>query len=137
MLNIRGIDHVVLRVANMQRALAFYCDALGCRVEKRQDAIGLIQLRAGRALIDLVDINGTIGREGGGAPADTNRNMDHFCLQVAPYDEYAIRNHLQQHDVPIGSSGSRYGAQGFGPSLYVYDPDGNTVELKGPPDLPS
>ncbi len=137
MINIRGLDHVVLRVADVQRAVDFYCDALGCRVEKRQDGIGLVQLRAGLSLIDLVDVDGKLGRAGGVAPGAEGRNMDHFCVRVEPYDEQAILAHLRGHGVRIGDAGSRYGAEGKGPSIYIFDPDGNTVELKGPPDLPS
>ncbi|HET7662553.1 MAG TPA: VOC family protein [Rhodanobacteraceae bacterium] len=137
MINIRGLDHVVLRITDMERACRFYADVLGCRVEKRQDEIGLVQLRAGLSLIDLVDIDGKLGRAGGAAPGTEGRNMDHFCVRVEPYAEQAILAHLKAHDVRIGDIGSRYGAEGEGPSIYIFDPDGNTVELKGPPDLPA
>ena len=136
MINIRGLDHVVLRVRDLQRAADFYCDVLGCRIEKKQDHVGLWQLRAGLSLIDLVDIDGKIGRYGGAAPGEEGRNMDHFCVRVEPYDEASILTHLKAHDVRIGEIGSRYGAEGEGPSIYLYDPDGNMLELKGPPDLP-
>ncbi|MFX9089550.1 VOC family protein, partial [Acinetobacter baumannii] len=80
------IDHVVLRVADMAGMRAFYEGVLGCTLEKGPDHIGLIQLRAGRSLIDLVDIAGTIGREGGAAAGREGRNMEHFCLIVDPFD---------------------------------------------------
>ena len=128
------LDHVVLRVRDPAAMQAFYCDVLGCTVERRQDELGLMQLRAGASLIDLVTVDGTIGRAGGAAPGAEGRNMDHFCLQVAPFDRDAILAHLQVHDVRIGEFGSRYGAQGEGPSQYLFDPEGNLVELKGPPD---
>jgi glyoxylase I family protein len=137
MINIRGLDHMVLRVRDLQRAADFYGNVLGCRIEKKQERIGLWQLRAGLSLIDLVSVDGKIGRYGGAAPGVEGRNMDHFCLRVEPYDEAAIRAHLHAHDVRVGESGSRYGAEGEGPSIYVYDPDGNMVELKGPPDRPA
>lgn len=137
MINIRGLDHVVLRVTDMNRACRFYTEVLGCRVEKRQDSIGLVQLRAGLSLIDLVDIDGKLGRAGGAAPGAEGHNMDHFCVRVEPYDEPAILAHLKAHDVRIGDIGPRYGAEGEGPSIYLFDPDGNRVELKGPPDLPA
>ncbi|MGH8162418.1 MAG: VOC family protein [Gammaproteobacteria bacterium] len=137
MINIRGLDHVVLRVADMERALRFYIDALGCRIEKRQDDIGLVQLRAGLSLIDLVAVSGKIGRAGDAAPGEEGRNMDHFCVRVEPWDEAATIAHLKTHDIRIGDVGSRYGAEGQGPSIYIHDPDGNTVELKGPPDPPT
>ena len=128
-----GLDHVVLRVADMDRAIRFYCEVLGCRVEKRQVPIGLVQLRAGRSLIDLVDVAGTIGREGGAAPGAEGRNMDHLCIRVEPFDGKAIQAHLNSHGVDPGEVVSRSGAEGDGPSLYLSDSEGNTVELKGPP----
>ncbi|MEZ0470538.1 VOC family protein [Luteimonas salinilitoris] len=130
------IDHIVLRVRDIARMQAFYCDVLGCTVENRQEEIGLLQLRAGDALIDLVDIDGKLGRIGGAAPGSEGRNMDHLCLRVDPFDRAAIVAHLQAHGVEIGEFGSRYGAEGEGPSQYLLDPEGNAVELKGPPDAP-
>jgi glyoxylase I family protein len=132
-INPTGLDHVVLRVVDMERAIGFYCEVLGCRVERRQEKIGLVQLRAGRSLIDVVDINGRIGREGGKAPADDARNMDHFCIRIEPFDARAIQAHLKAHGVDPGEVVSRFGAEGDGPSVYLKDPEGNTVELKGPP----
>ena len=128
-----GLDHLVLRVVDLPRMLHFYVQALGCSVERRQDGIGLIQLRAGSALIDLVPVNGPLGRAGGTAPGPQGRNLDHFCLRIEPFDEAAIRAQLQQHGYIAGPVEQRYGAEGEGPSIYLSDPEGNTVELKGPP----
>lgn len=130
------IDHVVLRIRDLKKSLTFYLDVIGCRIEKRQEPIGLIQLRAGHSLIDLIPLDGTLGRMGGEGPGKTGRNVDHVALQVLPFDEAAIRDHLARHGVAIADFGMRYGAQGTGPSFYVSDPDGNTVELKGPPVSP-
>jgi glyoxylase I family protein len=132
MIRIADIDHVVLRVIDSDAMQRFYCDVLGCREERRQDEIGLVQLRAGRSLIDLVAVDGKLGRHGGAAPGAQGHNMDHLCLRVEDYDEAAILAHLKSHGVRIGELGSRYGAQGEGPSIYLYDPQGNMVELKGP-----
>jgi catechol 2,3-dioxygenase-like lactoylglutathione lyase family enzyme len=132
MIRIRDIDHVVLRVRDLDRALAFYCGALGCAIEKRQDDIGLVQLRAGRSLIDLVPLDGKLGAAGGAAPGREGRNVDHFCVRVDPFDDGAIRAHLARHAIEPGATEMRYGAEGNGPSIYIVDPDGNTVELKGP-----
>lgn len=131
---IRRIDHVVLRVRDVAAMQAFYCDVLGCVVERRQDAIGLLQLRAGDSLIDLVGAEGALGRLGGAAAGTEGHNMDHLCLRVAPFDREAIVVHLLAHDVQVGEFGVRYGAEGEGPSQYLFDPEGNRVELKGPPD---
>jgi len=125
-ITIQGLDHVVLRVADLERSVRFYCEALGCTEERRLESIGLVQLRAGASLIDLVPAEG--------APEVAGGNMDHFCLRIEPFDEAAIRSHLAAHGVEAGAVASRYGAEGHGPSLYLQDPDGNTVELKGPPD---
>ena len=133
MIHIREIDHLVLRVVDLEQMLRFYCGALGCTIERRQDEIGLVQLRAGRSLIDLVPVAGKLGRMGGAAPARQGRNMDHFCLRVEPFDADAIRAHLAAHGVEAGNVESRYGAEGEGPSMYLSDPEGNVVELKGPP----
>jgi len=128
-----GLDHVVLRVSDLDRVQSFYCDVLGCHIEKVQEAIGLTQLRAGSALIDLVDINGEIGRRGGAAAGVQGRNMDHLCLRIEPFEASAIEAHLKAHGVEAGDIVSRYGAEGQGPSMYILDPEGNSVELKGPP----
>lgn len=127
MLHIRGIDHVVLRVRDLDRMLAFYRDVLGCDVERRLDS-GLTQLRAGDSLIDLVPIG-----EGEEGASDAGRNLDHFCLRVEPFDEDAILDRLEQYGHAPGPVEERYGAHGFGPSIYVDDPEGNRLELKGPP----
>ena len=133
MFTIRDIDHLVLRVVDLERMLRFYCEGLGCTVERRQEAIGLIQLRAGRSLIDLVPIDGQLGRAGGAPPGREGRNLDHFCLRIEPFDEGAIRRHLAAQAIEAGPVESRYGAEGTGPSIYLTDPEGNVVELKGPP----
>ncbi|MFC3282737.1 VOC family protein [Litchfieldella rifensis] len=136
MIPLRGLDHLVLRVVNLDAMLHFYVDALGCTVERRNDELGLIQLRAGAALIDLVPVSGKLGRQGGAAPQHEGRNLDHFCLRVEPFNEDAIRESLEPLGIAVGEVASRYGAEGEGPSLYLADPEGNTVELKGPPWSP-
>jgi glyoxylase I family protein len=129
----REIDHVVLRVRDPERMQRFYCEVLGCTVERVQAGIGLVQLRAGRSLIDLVDVAGQLGRMGGAAPGREGRNMDHVCLRVDPFDAAAIAAFLRAQGIDPGEVAPRFGAEGSGPSLYLADPEGNTVELKGPP----
>ena len=133
MIQIREIDHLVLRVIDLERMLEFYCGVLGCTVARRQEEIGLIQLRAGRSMIDLVPVDSKLGKLGGAAPGQTARNLDHLCLRIEPFDEARIRGHLDVHGIKAGKVQSRYGAEGQGPSMYVSDPEGNVVELKGPP----
>lgn len=130
---IREIDHIVLRVVDLARMQAFYGDVLGCREVRRQDEIGLVQLRAGSAMLDLIPIDGKLGAAGGAAPGPEGRNVDHFCFRVEPFDEAAIRAHLAAHGIDAGPAASRFGAEGEGPSIYLQDPEGNTIELKGPP----
>ncbi|NIR30621.1 MAG: VOC family protein [Gammaproteobacteria bacterium] len=117
----------------MARALRFYREVLGCEEERRVDSIGLVQLRAGRSLIDLVDAYGSMGRSRGVPPGKEGHNMDHVCLRLEPWDEERVRAHLEAHGIEPGETQQRYGAEGSGPSIYIRDPDGNTVELKGPP----
>lgn len=133
MIHIREIDHVVLRVIDLDRMLRFYCGVLGCSIERRQDSIGLVQLRAGRSLLDLVPVDGQLGRAGGAPPAKEGRNLDHFCFRIEPFDEAAIRRQLEAYNVEAGPLATRNGAEGEGPSIYICDPEGNVVELKGPP----
>lgn len=137
-IRIREIDHIVLRTRAVERLLAFYRDTLGCTIERIQPEIGLTQLRAGRCLIDLLDMepprNQSVSMEAG---IDAARNMDHFCLRIEPFDAVAISAFLRERGYEPGRVETRYGAEGEGPSIYVADPDGNTVELKGPPATPA
>jgi glyoxylase I family protein len=133
MIRIRDIDHLVLRVVDLDAMTQFYCGVLGCAIERRRDDLGLVQLRAGRAMIDLVPVAGTLGRAGGVAAGAEGRNVDHFCLRVETFDESAIRRQLEAAGIVVGERLSRFGAEGEGPSIYIADPEGNTVELKGPP----
>ncbi len=132
-LQLRVIDHIVLRVRDIEKAIGFYRDVLGCTLEKEQTDLGLYQLRAGASLIDLVDVAGKLGGQFPEPPSARAPNMDHVCLQVDPWDAAAITAHLERHGVEAGEVGNRYGATGYGPSIYINDPEGNVVELKGPP----
>jgi len=117
MIRIREIDHLVLRVVNLEQMLRFYCEVLGCAIERRLDEGGLVQLRAGRSLIDLVPVNGKLGQMAGAASGKEARNLDHFCLRVEPFDEAEIRNHLETNGIEAGSVESRYGAEGAHPCI--------------------
>ena len=134
MIGLAAIDHVVFRVADLDSALRFYTEVLGATLEKVQAGIGLYQLRAGTSLIDLVPVDGQLGRAGGAGPGPEGRNVDHVCFRVLPWDEAAILAHLAGHGIDAEVA-RRYGAEGDGPSIYLTDPDGNGLELKGPPSV--
>ena len=133
-INLVAIDHVVFRVRDVAGAIRFYEDVLGARLERSLPDIGLYQLRAGTSLIDLVDVSGKLGRKGGDAQGEGGCNVDHVCLRVLPWDEDTILAHLARHGITDVEIASRYGAQGQGPSIYIHDPAGNMLELKGPPE---
>lgn len=127
------IDHVVLRVRDVERSIAFYRDVLGCEIVRRRDDLGLVHLRVGSSLIDLVTPDGPLGRQGGALAGVEGRNVDHVCLRIEPFDEVAIRAQMARHGVAVnGEVQNNFGAEGNGPSIYIADPDGNGIELKGP-----
>jgi catechol-2,3-dioxygenase len=134
MFKIRQIDHIVLRVRDIETMLRFYIDVVGCTLELTQQELGLYQLRAGQSLIDLVPVDGKLGRMGGAAPGTEGLNLDHFCLCIEPFEPEALGVWLASKGAKPSEVARRYGAQGYGPSLYISDPEGNLVEIKGPSD---
>lgn len=134
MISIRQIDHVVLRVRDIDVMRRFYCDVLGATHVAYRPEYGMSHLKAGSSMIDLITVDGKLGKAGGAAPGREGRNMDHLCLRVEPFDQQAIVAHLRRHGIEVGEIRRRYGAEGNGVSIYVSDPEGNTVELKGPAD---
>lgn len=127
-----GIDHVVLLVSDLGSATRFYTDVIGCAVDNDLPQYGMRQLRAGAALIDLVDISAP---QGGWAKPEVagGRNVDHVALGLEPADPEAVRRHLAEHGVEIIEEGDRVGALGDTLSFYIRDPDGNQIELSFPP----
>lgn len=121
-MKISGIDHVVVNVSDMDRAIHFYCDLIGCALEWRRDDIGLAHLRVGTSFVDL--------KAGQSMPLAQGRNMDHLCLAVVDFDLDSVRAELTAHNVRLGEAGHRFGASGWGPSLYIFDPDDNVLELR-------
>lgn len=126
---VRGIDHVVIATSNLSEMLEFYQSVFGCLLERSVAEVGLFQLRAGTTMIDLLEVDGQASKQ-----EHTRMNMDHLCLNLKEWDFSALKAHLHKHGVDFTSPERRYGALGFGPSIYLNDPDGNTVELKGPPE---
>ena len=125
-----ALDHIVLRTDRYQELIDFYCRVLGCTVERTVPEFALTQLRAGSALVDIVDVDGELGRLGGPAPGGQGNNVDHFCLQIAPFEEQALQAYLKECGIEAGDFENRYGASGMGRSIYLKDPAGNTVELR-------
>lgn len=130
MIEVKAIDHIVLRTSNREAMLYFYQQVLGCPVERELPDLGLTQLRAGESIIDLVLVDSELGKLGGKPPQQDGRNLDHFCLQIAAFDEQELVDYLTQHEIAVTEFAERYGAQGFGRSAYIEDPEGNVVELK-------
>ena len=138
MFEVAGIDHIVLRTTKLPAMLEFYTGILACEVERETSPkTGLTQLRAGNALIDLVVVDSLLGKLGGSAPGQTGNNLDHFCLQLKPISEEEMIAHLESNGVEVGEFDDRYGAQGFGRSVYVKDPEGNVVELRSQIKFPA
>ena len=135
MINVQNIDHVVLRIVDLDEVARFYINVLGARWEKKQEQVGLYQLRLGTTLLDLVPVDSKLGRMGGEAPGRTGHNVDHICFRVLPWDGDGVLAHLKSHGIEAHIV-SRYGADGDGPSVYLTDPEGNNLELKGPPWAP-
>lgn len=132
MFEIKHIDHLVLRVRNIEPMLAFYVNVLGGSIDRVKEDLGLYQVRLGVSLIDLITVDGELGLLGGAAPEEGGRNVDHFCLRVEPFQAEEIIAYLRINKCKPEPVVMRYGAEGYGPSIYVADPEGNTVELKGP-----
>jgi glyoxylase I family protein len=131
-IKIAKLDHVVLRVADIEKSIRFYRDILGCPEARIREDTGLYQFQAGGSMIDLVPLDGKLGTRPGYGPPTAGRNMDHFALTLSEFDEEALTSYLEKNGVKVTKSGMRFGAEGTGPSVYFEDPDGNEVELKGP-----
>ena len=122
-LKVAELDHVVLRCRDQKRALDFYTRVLGLVEERRIDQIGLIQLRAGSSMIDLVPATD--------ARVESGLNVDHICLGIEADDMNDAVRYLRGLAVEvIGEPAMRYGARGMGLSIYIRDSEGNVVELK-------
>ena len=119
MLKIQGLDHIVLRTGHIEQMQTFYCDVLGCQVEKINKAIGLIHLRAGDHLIDLLHVD----------HPSTGKNLEHFCLRIQSFNYLLLQKHFQEHGIETVCYGTRYSGLGHGFSFYVSDPDGNEIEF--------
>jgi glyoxylase I family protein len=125
-LRVAELDHVVLRCRDQARMVDFYTRVLGLNEERRIAQIGLIQLRAGSSMIDLVPA--------AEPRVESGTNVDHFCLGIEADDLRTAMNYLRTNSVEVlGEPAMRYGARGMGNSIYVRDPEGNVIELKQMP----
>ncbi len=129
--SIKSLDHIVIRAIDLENMTRFYCEVLGCSLDKTNERLSLVHLRAGASLIDLISVAGELGKAGGAAPGKEGRNQDHFCLRIDPFDYAALQAHFAQHGVSVGELHNNYGAEGDGHSVYLNDPEGNVIELKG------
>ena len=134
MIRIKHIDHLVIRAKDLEEMIAFYCGVVGCTIDKRVDELGLVHLRTGKSMIDLISVDGKLGSMGGAPPDLEGRNLDHLCLRVENFTVEEILAHLQEQGVEASDIYNNYGAEGYGASLYIKDPEGNTIEFKGAPD---
>lgn len=133
---LQAIDHIVIRAANAAELVAFYVEAIGCKLAWDRPELGLTHLEAGNAMIDIVSIEGPLGTQGvslaakAEAGAGSGRNVDHLCLRIAPFDFEALKAHFERFAIVLAPPQARFGAQGNGLSIYLTDPEGNGVELK-------
>jgi glyoxylase I family protein len=135
MIQIKHIDHLVIRALNLEEMISFYCNVVGCSLDKRVDELGLVHLRTGTSMIDLISVDGKLGMMGGAPPEIEGRNMDHLCLRVEDFSVETILAHLESNGVATSEVYNNYGAEGYGASIYIKDPEGNTIEFKGPAGL--
>ena len=130
LVTITEMDHIVLRVKDVEESLRFYSELLGLPVERVE------QWRSGEVRFPSVRINAdtiidlfasdqeTISKEGA-------RNQDHYCMVIEPTDMEALKAGFEALGVGIQAGpGKRWGSHGDGISLYIYDPDNNVVELR-------
>lgn len=134
MISIKHLDHLVIRARDLEKLVRFYCEVVGCTLDKRVDELGLVHLRAGTSMIDLISVDGKLGLAGGAPPQAEAHNLDHLCLRIEPFNLDELLAHLQQHGVEASDLQHNYGAEGYGPSIYIKDPEGNTIEFKGAAD---
>ena len=123
MVEVVGFDHLVLKVADVERSLDFYCGTLGLAPER------VDEWRAGDVLFPSVRITDTAIIDLLAAER-TGDNVDHFCLVIAPTDLAALAASQAFDVVGNGPADGLFGARGVASSLYVRDPDGNVVELR-------
>ncbi len=130
---VTGLDHVVLVSDDVDRSLDFYCGLLGLagdRVDEwRSGDVPFPSVRIDETtIIDLFPTAMVDGDGDRGGPGSA-RNLDHLCVTIEPTDLDAVAA-SGRVEVVRGPQDHLFGAQGYATSLYIADPDGNTVELR-------
>ncbi len=133
--HLAGIDHVVFLVTDLEKAVAFYQQVLGCQMGYSYPEKGMEQVWCGASLIVLWDTTHP-GAVSVRPPVEGGRNVDHICIATGPFELGAMRAHLARHKVEIEREAKHGGARGVGHAVYFRDPFGNKIELKGPADHP-
>jgi len=128
--SLQAIDHVVIRAINAAELVAFYVEVIGCTLAWDRPELGLTHLNAGNAMIDIISIDGPLGKSGVAHAAGPGRNVDHLCLRIRPFDFEALRSHFEAFGIALAAPQMRFGAQGNGLSIYFTDPEGNGIEFK-------
>ena len=130
LVKITEMDHIVLRVKDVEESLRFYCETLGMPSERvDQWRAGEVRFPSARLNADtIIDFFGTdqetIGKDG-------VKNQDHYCMVIEPTDMEELKAKFEAMGVEIQAGpGNRWGSHGDGISLYIYDPDNNVVELR-------
>ena len=130
LVKITEMDHIVLRVKDVEESLRFYTEILGMGSERvDQWRAGEIRFPSARINADtIIDFFGSdqepIGKEG-------VKNQDHYCMVIEKTDMEALKARFEAIGVDIQAGpGKRWGSHGDGISLYIYDPDNNVVELR-------
>ena len=129
MIDIVNLDHIVLYTDDhFDQMLHFYCNILGCKIEREVSEAQLTQLRAGYAIIDLQKRQ--LARPSKTSKTAIQDNVAHVCLTISQPINQSLIDWLTAQQVPCSNINDNYGAQGFGDAVYITDPCGNTVELK-------
>jgi len=133
MFKIRRLDHLVIRTDNIKEMISFYCFILGYKVQRDHlNESGLIELNAGESMIDLFDISSKNLNVSKKTQCEKDiKNLDHFCILLDNFDEVEIKVHLKNFGVKCSDIEMSYGSTGYSPSIYIFDPDNNKIELKG------
>jgi catechol 2,3-dioxygenase-like lactoylglutathione lyase family enzyme len=132
MFTVTGMDHIVLKVRDMDRVLDFYLNVLGLKGERleefRQGRVPFPSVRINHdTIIDLFPVQASADD----VPDARSSDLDHFCLVVDQTDMSQVVAYLQRHGVAIQQGPvTRWGAHGNGTSIYFSDPENRQIEIR-------